>query len=126
MRMPQRGHMRERWNDVLEQLQPLGRQLRSEKGGAGDIAARPGQAVDQSVGNGVAHSDHNNRDSARRLLGRQRRRCGECDDYIHSGAGQLGGQLVKTLRSPFRITALEDQVAAFRVAKLMQPLDEGV
>jgi len=126
MRVPKRRHMRESGNDILEQLQPPCRQLRPEKAGAGDVAARLGQAVDQPVGNGVAHGDRNNRDRARRLLRRARRRCRECDDHIHSGAGQFCGQLAKPLRSPFCIAALEDQVAAFRVAKLMQPLHECV
>ena len=84
--IPEDGDASDVGKGFLEQVQPLRGQLRGERGYSSDVAARLGEAVDQPVGDGVAYGDRNNRDRARRLLGRPRRRRAEGDNYIHSRA----------------------------------------
>src|SRR6266849_9375224 len=54
-RMLERRHSGNLGNDLPQQLQALGAQLRSKEGVPGDVASRPGEAGDQPVGNGISH-----------------------------------------------------------------------
>ena len=54
--VPEGSHASETGNDVSEQLQALGDQLRAEKGRPRHITARPCQAGDQPVADGVGHN----------------------------------------------------------------------
>ena len=62
MGMPEGSHTSEPGNDVSEQLQALGHQLRAEKGRPGNITARPCQAGDQLIADGIGHDRCDNGD----------------------------------------------------------------
>jgi hypothetical protein len=63
-------------NEVAQQFQTLLRQHQGEDRNAGDIAARPAEAGDQSGLDGIAADDEDDRYRRGRPLGRERRGVG--------------------------------------------------
>ncbi len=64
-----------RGDQLVQQLQPLRRQLRVQQAHAGEIAARPVQAGDKAELDRIEAHDEHDRNGRGRRLGRQRRRC---------------------------------------------------
>src|SRR5262245_27725087 len=60
------------------------------------------------------------------MLGRTARGCTGRDNDIHLALGELGGAVADPLGASIAPSVLHDQVLAFGVAKLAQPLAKGV
>jgi len=118
------SHTRESGNDLPEQLQAFGDQLRAEKGRPGDISTRPCQAGDQLVADGIGHHRRDDGERVGGLLGGTG--CGRAprDNDVNLERHQLGRELGKPIRLPLRIPALEGQVLPLDVSELVQALVE--
>jgi hypothetical protein len=87
VRIPQKGHARNAWNELLEKLHPLGAHFRAEDGIAGDISTRPRQARHEARPHGIADGDHHDGNRRRRLLGGSSRSGTAGGNDIHWDAG---------------------------------------
>jgi hypothetical protein len=77
----QDGDPRRGWNGLLQQLQPLARELARENRQAGDVAARPREVSDEAVADRIADRGHDDRNTAcRRPRGADRRHARRDDD----------------------------------------------
>ena len=74
--MPEDGDPTDPRHGVLELLQALADKLWVKAGKAGDIAARPREAGDESAPNRIADASEDNRDGRGRLLRSLRGWCG--------------------------------------------------
>src|SRR5215813_4582250 len=59
VRIPQKGYARDGWNNLLENLQPLGTDVWAKDAVAGDISPRSGEAWHEPGAHGIADRDHN-------------------------------------------------------------------
>ena len=55
VRIKEKGYARDGWNDLLENLQPLGTDVRTKDRVAGDISSRSGEAWHESGAHGIAY-----------------------------------------------------------------------
>src|SRR5262249_61168438 len=58
VRIPEKGYAQDGWNGLLENLQPLGTDVRAKDGIAGDISSRAGEAWHEPGAHGIADRDH--------------------------------------------------------------------
>jgi len=116
---------REVWERLVQQFQAFAGELLRDVDDAGDIAARAGQAGDESQTHGIiARIIHDDRDGARRLFGGESP-CGATDnEAVDLESDHLGNQLRKTLDLAVRKARLDDEILAFRIAQFLEALCE--
>src|SRR5436190_21127018 len=114
------------WNSLLENLQPLGTDVRAKDGIAGDISSRSGEAWHEPGAHGIADRDHDDGNRGGGLLGRQARGRGVGRNNIHRATNERRRGLCQPLRHSVTILVVEGDVAAFEVAEIAQPVSEGV
>src|SRR5262245_38885927 len=69
--IPEKGYARDGWNSLLENLQPLGTDVRAKDGVAGNISSRSGEAWHEPSAHRIADRDHDDRNRDSGLLGRK-------------------------------------------------------
>ena len=106
--------------NLLQQLQPLRDQLSRQRRHASGIAARVRQAFREPRADRIArYKDHRYRRRRRQCSASSRR--GQRHDQIHFGAHEVLGRGPQVI-ARFSPSPLDDQVPAFDVAELGQPL----
>jgi hypothetical protein len=114
-RVPQHGHARGARQHLLQQLEPLRRQLGRQLLLAGDVAARTREAGDDTGGDHVfgAGSD-DDRDRPRRLSDDVQHCPADGDDnHIGRRGNQLGSRDRHAFGAAFGAAHLDEEVAAF-------------
>src|SRR5262249_41964869 len=101
-------------------------QFRSEEGQAGDVSARLRKGRHEPILDGIAHHRCNNRNSGSCLPGGKGGRRIRREDDVNLETNQLRCESWKPLDSPVRTSVLDGDVSILRIAKLTQPLPEGV
>jgi hypothetical protein len=122
MGMQEGSHTSEPGNDVSEQLQTLGDQLRAEKRRPRNIAARPCQAGDQLVADRIGHDSCDDGDRVRSLLGCLGRWRAPRDNDVDLQPNQLGRQRGEPIRFPISVSPLYGQVLPLDVPEFVQAL----
>src|SRR5262245_59358161 len=115
--IPQKGHARNTWNKLLQELYPLGAHFRAKDGIAGDISVRPTQTRHEARPHGIADSDHNDGYGRRRLLGGSSRGRPASNYYVHRQADEIpcgGGEPVWL---PFSRSILQSNIASLHVTE---------
>ena len=112
--MPEDRHAGDPGNGLLEQREAFWNQLRAKEGQSCDIPARPGEARDKPVPDGILHR---RRDDGNRA---------EHDDEVDPEAYHLGREGREPLDPPLRRPVLDDNVPALDVAQFPQRLPELV
>src|SRR6266849_6642566 len=111
-------------SDVLEQLQPFRAHTEFSGGKTGRIAARPGEALDETDGDRIRERGEHDRDGARHLSQRHDELAGRHKNDVWGQRYQFLGKLAISLdiaRSP---TNIDPQVAANSPPSLLQTLEE--
>jgi hypothetical protein len=113
-------------NDLLQQLKPLRAKLGGHEGHARHVATRSRQAGDETLGDWIGASRHDDRDRAGCLFRGlyQRVRPGR-DDDIDLRSDQLLGEIVEQLNIQFRGAILDGDRLAFDPAQLAKTGEEG-
>src|SRR5438034_5219754 len=124
--IPEKGYARDGWNCLLENLQPLGTDVRSKDGVTGDISSRSGEAWHKAGAHGIADRDHDDGNRGGGLLGRQARGRAVGRNDIDRATNERRRGLCEPLRHAVTILIVEGDVAAFEVAEIPQPVPEGV
>ncbi len=101
-------HVRHR---LPEQCQALGGKLGGYLGDAGDVAARPGKAGDETIGDRIAGLHRHHRQS-RVLLGGERRRITHAYDQCDLAGYEVVDQLRQAVEVPMRGAPHEFEVLA--------------
>src|SRR5262252_5962255 len=98
VRIPQKGYARDGWNNLLENLQPLGTDVWAKDAVAGDISSRSGEAWHEPGAHGIADRDHDDGNGGGGLLGRQA--CGRAEgrNDVHRATNERPRGLGKLLR----------------------------
>ena len=111
---------------ALEQLQPFPAELRGQCAQARDVPAGLRQAGDKPLPHGIVdyHEDNGNR--AGRLSRHPGRGGRHCHEDLHGELDQLGCERWEPVFLPLRKTIFHDDVLAFHVAEVTQPLPEGL
>ena len=115
------SHAAQARQDLLEDLQPLGVELRDEDGRAGDIPAWTREALDSPDRDGLADDPDHDGDRARGpLCGKG---AGHAVSHQHVGLqpNELGGQFGKTFVLPLGPPELDDEVLALGIAETRSP-----
>src|SRR5262249_15001856 len=126
VRIPEKGYARDGWNNLLENLQPLGTDVRAKDGVAGDISSRSGEAWHKAGAHGIADRDHDDRNRDGGLLGREACGRGVGRNDVHRATNERRRRLGESLRHPIAIRIVEGDVLAFEVTEIAQPVTEGV
>src|SRR5262245_56784900 len=113
-------------NNLLENLQPLGTDVRTKDGVAGNISSRSGEAWHEPSAYGIADRDHDDGNRGGGLLGREA--CGRAEgcNNVHRAANERRRGLGESLRRSVAIRIVEGDVLAFEVTEIAQPVTEGV
>ncbi|HXU89772.1 MAG TPA: hypothetical protein VFQ62_13040 [Methylomirabilota bacterium] len=113
-------------NDLLQQLEPLRRELGRNVRQAGDVAAGTRQAIHEADLVGVRRHRHDDRNRLRHRL------CSpDClstgrDDNVDPSLHELRGQLRQPLGYAFRPPLLQREIAAIDVAQVAECLPEDL
>src|SRR5262249_24779662 len=126
VRIPEKGYARDGWNNLLENLQPLGTDVRTKDDVAGDISSRSGEAWHEPGAYGIADRDHDDGNRVGGLLGREARGHAEGCNNIHRATNERRRGLGESLRHSGAIRIVEGNVLAFEVTEIAQPVTEGV
>src|SRR5712691_3900479 len=112
-------------HDLLEHRQPLAGDARLERQQAGEIAARPRQAHDEALADGVGDVHEHDRDAAALALqgGNDRRRL--CDDHVGLQGEELFRQRLKPARLSVAEAIVDEDVAALPPSTPFEPLPES-
>ena len=124
--MPEGSNARYGGKRLLEQLQPLGGELRAKERHSGNVAARLSEAGHEPISDRVAHDRHHDGDSGRRLLCSAGRGGIAGDDEVEIETNELLRQLCKSLDVSICIPVLDDDVLPLHIAPLAQSLQKGV
>jgi hypothetical protein len=108
----------------LEQLQALGRELRTEKSRPRDVAPGARKAGDQSARHHVAADRHDDGDRRRGLLHDPDARPAR-DDDVRLEADQLSGERGKPIILALRPPVLDDDAPVLDVAEVTESLPQG-
>jgi hypothetical protein len=117
------GQARQRF---LQDLQPLGGQVRPEEGRAGDVAAGSGQARHDPGLDRVADDCHDDRHDRRRPLGRQRGRGALGDDDVGLELDEFRGQGGQALVLAVGPPVVDRDVLPLDVPVVAQPEPQGL
>jgi hypothetical protein len=111
---------------LVENLQPLGTDVRAKDAVAGDISSRSGEAWHEPGAHGIANRDHDDGNRGGGLLGRET--CGRAvgRNDIHRAPNERRRGLGEPFRHSVAMRIVEDYVAAFEVPEIPQPVPEGV
>src|SRR5262249_30991075 len=124
VRIPEKGYARDGWNSLLENLQPLGTDVRAKDGVAGNISSRSGEAWHEPSAHRIADRVHEDRNGGRGLLGRKACGRGVGRNTVHRATYERCRSLCEPLRHPVTIRIVEGDVAALEVAEIAQPVPE--
>jgi hypothetical protein len=125
-RVEEHGDVRDSRRELLEELQPLGRELLVRQRHPGDVAAGARQARDEPDGHRITGFGHDDWNGRRRSLGRQRRGAAGHDDDIDVPRHQLRRERVEPVHLLGRVAALEDDGLSFHVAEVAQAPNKSV
>ncbi len=125
-RVLENGHPGGLGGDLFEQFQLLPHQLRGNTGQPGDVAAGPGKAGDEALGNQVAGDGDDDGDRAGRLLGCLRSGRAPGNDDVYLQANELGGERRQPLGPALCEPVLDRDILTVHIAQLAQPLPEGL
>src|SRR4029453_12911338 len=123
-RVRKHGHAGDSRNRLLEQLQPLADQLRSESGHTRDVLLRFRQAGHEPARDRIDMNRHDDGDRRRGALGRLGSGGGARDDDVHVEPNQLGGEGGEPVSVVAVESALDEDVLALDVPQLPHPLEE--
>jgi hypothetical protein len=92
----------------------------------GGVAARPREGGHNSGADGIGVDRKYDRDRLGRLL--QNQDCGRSPRHndVYLEGDELGSQCGEAIGSAFRRSELKDDVLAFHITDVMQPLPEGL
>jgi hypothetical protein len=124
--MPERCHARKSRDDISQQLEALGDQLRAKKGRPRNISAWPCQASDQTILDWIGHRDCNDRNCIGRFFGYACCRRAARNDKVNVGGNQFSGEASEPIQLPVPVSALYGDVLPLRVAKLAHSLLERI
>lgn len=125
VRVVEDRHPRRLWHRLLEELEALGAQGHRLVGHPGDVAARPGEAVDQAEAHRVADEPHHDRDRGRGLPGRLGRGAADRHDRVHVERDQLGREGGEPLLPGVGPAHHVRDVPVLDVAELLEGLTQG-
>jgi hypothetical protein len=109
----------------MQEPQPLGRHLLDEKVDAGRVAARPGEAGDQTKPNRVIADTKDDWDRSCCNFGRERSgRASRRGDYGHLSADQIGHQCRQAVVWALQPVVLDRHVLAVDVAGFVEAFAE--
>jgi hypothetical protein len=111
-------------NDLLEQLQPLSRQLRDDGRQPGDVAGGSRQARDEPGRNRVTGRRHDDGDGPRSLLGRLSIGIETGDDHVNLETDEIGRKVRETLGSSLRVSELDVDVLPLDPSDVREALPE--
>jgi len=112
-------------HQVMQEPQPLGRNLRVKKIDAGQVAARPGETGDKTKPNRVFTDTEDNGNRCGRSFGRERtRRVGGRGDHGRSPADQIGHQRRQATVLTLQPVVFDRHVLSFDVAGFVEALAE--
>jgi hypothetical protein len=74
----------------------------------------------------ISTGRHHDRDRLRRLLSRADRGAAPRNNHLDLEPDQVSREVAETFVAPLRIPLLDDQVLAFDVTEVAQPLSEGL
>jgi hypothetical protein len=124
MGIPQDGDSQSPGDRLLEELDLLDAQVRTQGGGSGDVSARSPEAGDKAQLNRVRSVHHDDRDRRGRSLGGKGGRRVERDDHVDLEAHELGREVTVPLRLPLWIARLDGKVLPFDVPRFAQALPQ--
>src|SRR6266545_2751073 len=113
-------------HSLFEQLQLFSNDLGGNARQPGDIAAGPREAGDEPTRNRIGNEREDDGDRPGRGFGGLRGWRSHRKDDVYLQADQLGRELRESLVLSLRPSVLNSDVPIFYVAKLSQPLAEGV
>jgi hypothetical protein len=99
----------------LEKLEALGAQLRRDLGEARDIGAGPREIGNETRADRIENREHDNRDTAGRLLRGPSRLGTVCRDNADPQPHEFGGQCRQQVVLPLGRPVLDDKVLALDV-----------
>jgi hypothetical protein len=124
-RVREDGHTVDIGDGLLEQFQLFGDDFQA--GAAGhpcDVPARPREARDEPGANGIANTNHDDRDRLGGILGcRHSLRPRRYDD-VHLEPDQLGRKIRQPVEPTLSESIVDDNILALNPPELAQPLPE--
>jgi hypothetical protein len=124
--VPEDGDARRARKGSLEQLKPFRVQLGRDVGYTREVPAGLSKTGDEPTEDGVGDGGKDYRGRAGRVLGRQGCGCTPRHDDVNVERDQLGGERGELLVSSLRGAVLKSNALALHIAKLAQPLAEGL
>src|SRR5262249_62335851 len=123
--IPEKRHARDGWNNLLENLQPLGTDVGTKDGVAGDISSRSGEAWHEPGAYGIADRDHDDGNRSSGLLGREA--CGGAEgcNNGHRATNEGRRGLGESLRRSVALRIVEGEFLAFRGNSIAPTLTAG-
>src|SRR5262245_24022162 len=113
-------------NNLLENLQPLGTDVRTKDGVASDISSWSGEAWHEPGAYGITDRDHDDGNRGGGLLGREARGRAKGCNNVHRATNERRRGLGESLRHSIAVRIVEGDVLAFEVTEIAQPVTEGV
>ncbi len=122
--IPHNRYSGEPRDGFLQELQPLGAELRGEAAETGDIPAGARQARDEARPNRIGAVGHHDRNCLSLLLDRRNPWIGGHDDHVHLQAYQFSGDLGQPLGLGLAEPALHHDVLTFQIPMFPQTFGE--
>ena len=111
-------------NQFPQQLKPFGIQLAGEEADARKVAARPGEAGDQTLLDRVAAGDEDDWDCRRCVLRRLCSKVGACHDQIDLAGNKVGGEGRDSIQATLRPAVFYRHVLSLGIAGFAQSVPE--
>src|SRR5262249_2294251 len=125
-RIDQDGQASRAGRQLTQQLQPLRRQINCEKSDAGEVAARPGEARDQTAPGRIVPDRKDDGDCRGRRLGREcTQRASACDDHGDVAADQFARQRRQPVQFVVSPAVFDREVLALDIAGVLEALAES-
>src|SRR5262245_51267359 len=122
--IPDDSNASERWDRLLEQLQPLDAEFGEHDRQPGDVSAGVREIRDQAGSDGIRNDGHHDRNGGRRALGLLNRRSDVRNDQINFLFNEFGGQLGEPSIVAIGPSPFDAHVAALGVAHVLETLPE--
>ncbi len=125
IRIQENADPNDRGGRLFQELDPLSGEIRGEEGDPCHVSAGPREAGDEPSLDRIGAVHHHDGDRLRRPLGERRDVAAESKDDVGLLVHQFDGEIAKPPRISPSLAKLDDEIPAFDVAQLLQPLAEG-